>query len=826
MNNEFVNEFVAKYINNFKRFTLTLEDSENRITENENVNMELTSKREAELQKVKNMTFADSNETSEERFEEWKRARIALLSSPDERVAHNQNIIDEAYENIRIEVEKEQDRLNNLLRMLEAQKSVIENDLRDLYDSQQKAKTHEAKVSYSVLIDEKNAERRVIEESINSMHYYKRFMSKVSASFAQDGRNYSIDSYLEELEAMNTSIEHLEFLNQGANFNDLVIDLEFDPSRNVYKVNCLGGNVSITNPKEFTLEQLTPEALQYTLDKYAEKIASYAKFTTQEIKDKVVKCKINGQEVGKAKLGVVGETLNGALNNNLSNQQQNQQGQNQNKPAQPVQPTQPAVNQPTQPVKEEPKAEEVKEEPKAEEVIEPPVVEEEPEVEENQQAEEVPEYPDYNEEQINDEELQNNSQPTKRILTSEDRRRLTMENAIKVKSARRSTAYYQSTGLVIGGIIAAGLGLAVGGPLTLIGSGLVVSGGLRAVYDYAVDASAARKYNSFVRKINNVAKKINNAFGKENVRSGLKVSVVPTEDYKLKFQISQGDRKVLVDSNTTGILGETFGWSELQTDQVVRAFNYSLDKEFPTINDPNRREKYYDEAGVSTITVDTLEQVFTEFGGYHFGNENKQFGMLEKAKDNTGKPIRSLFKPFKKSGRGIHSTAEKVVKKLTEEKANSGYEGRSKVEDAELEIEDLDAALEEEYEFYNNDEISNHIDVAELDKMLNEEEKIQEEVVPQQSKEYEAEYARMKNELVGYFVQQFEQWPETAELEDEQRVEIANQIASLDDQGMNEVVMEYKTKALSGELTLSGLLSLINENQNRIKEATGQAQSM
>lgn len=792
--------YVSEYFFNFKKFSTNLNDQIKKIQE-----------------------FAEEIANIDKRRKEIEEGYTGAARASALRVAMDPQSVDSLKREHNLRV------INNIKAKMQSDISVYNNKLNNY------AKLFDALVArYNDKLSEfgmmprysENEEYNAIRNSslafqsiYNNINSCRSFIQEIEKFCELDGE-VPVDSiqFLDNrMQDMNKEMEQLMDQIDKVDYSKLTVDIVFNPQTSKYSVNCNFGKFYLlkdNRPLEFTKEELTKNAIDGVLFQFARTIGeNSSSYSRNDVMDMDVYCKVNGNEIGKSSYSDAAEFLYDGVTKGLGNVQPvNQPVNNQQVKQEPtVENDQGAQNH--QDVQGQPNTENVQENQNLQNGQEKPRVENDPE----------------NGEILGDnEEIQNNSQPeeisSKKVLTNEQRRQITMENAIKVKSVRRSKAYHKSMGLVLSGIVATiGLGLTVGGSVVMLGPGLVVTGGLRALYDFGVDTFAARRYNSFVHKLNNVAKKITNAFKKENPGSSLKVSVVPTEDNKLRFQISDGTRKVLVDSNTTGILGEEFGWSENETNNVVKAFNFLLNKEFPTINDPNRRKKIYDEIGVSPITVDTLDHAFTEFGGYDFGNEKRQFGMLENAKNN-GRTIKSVLNPFKKFGRGLHSTAEKAINKLTSVKAKSGSDELSQI--AELEIEDLDAALEEEYGIHENEDINSHVDVAELDKALNGDENVQEEVIPVSSKDEEAEYARMKAEVANYYIQQFEQWPETSMLSDEQRVEIANEIADLDDQGMYEVGNEYINKSVSGELTLNDLLSLIDDNKMRILAATGQAQTM
>ncbi|MCH5167708.1 MAG: hypothetical protein J1F35_07480 [Erysipelotrichales bacterium] len=822
-------QIVSKYMDEFSKFMANLESKENTILTNSMTNKDFMEDFKQKEKELKDMTFAESSFTDEEDFNNWKQMRLDALNSQDNANAHdydyNLDKIDEITAEIKKDVERQKTVINHLITMLTSQISLLKIQMDDIYQEMLKTSDKAEKVSLNIKFNETKNALEVSEEALASMKQYRSLLRNIEADYSKGDADKSYNTlgiYADEIENMRKSIQTVENKLIGVDYNDLAVDVIFDSETNKYKISCECGAAYMSPVPEFTQEQITPEALQGVLYKFADRVAAQSNFTFADIREKEIECKINGGLVGKTNFDNAGELLTSNINKDLAN-----------------------VQEQTVPVAEEQIPTEQNQE---------TLVEEQEVVDQNQETP-TEEQNTVEQNQVSPTEERNtvnqtaqtpvtNSQNAFVPNTSNDRLKETMKEARRIKSVRKSRAYTNVAAATVVSLAALGLGLAVGAPTIPLGYLAMSYGGAVAIGDWARSAKSFIKYNCFSHKIKKVAKKATKQFNKANPKSGIKFRPKANGDSgEIRYEvIKNGEPVGIIDGKSTGTLTDGLGLSDEQSNNLVGFMNDELTKQFKKINrDDLRKDSYYEMFGVPKITVDNLEACYAEFGGYNFGLEAEQFGMIDVKKVGEGKGIKSLFS--RKQLRGSVST-EQDLEELAQRNVNAMMENQTVVnptEDASISDEELGEVVPEtiapevqiseeqlpEIQTIEEPEhnIEESLDVTKLEESMNgsnEQEvmvqpesisvpvdvqntleelaeeldgtpEVQEIVVeePEVTETAEQSNAQDSEEITSAWVYDvLTSYPPTSVLEDIERMQYANDIVALDEARKNQVISD------------------------------------
>ena len=730
-------KYIMKFIEETRNFKKGLEAAENSILNYSEANFAAAYDSSEKINEWKNMSYQDflkSEESmargltmSEEEFEKYKQEQIQSLEANvslsqnsrgkytlenDERV---EELIDEKTEEIKANVARKKKVINNYIKLMTAQAEVLKDELDDIYKAMIKAENKEEKIRLNVEFNTLKQSLDNIQKALESMKNFASIIEKIEAAYKKDNISYDASvKYAEELSNISQDCDELENQVNGVDFNKFVVDVTFDPTTNMYKVHCQCGNVTLAPAKEFTKEQLTSEAIQGVLYKFADKVAANSPLTAKEIREKSVSCIANGKDLGSFSFDDVSEKIVGDLQEEKKETVENPEKQE-------------------EPEKVEGASDEVKPEENQDNINEPS--EEETEKKnENEEPKEDKEQTEEKEETKGEvevvEELENpeNENASKVDPSLKD----VMKGAKKVISIRKTSFHNLEKASGIIAVSAVGLGLALGAPaLTMVGVGAAAAAGAVSVVDIANNAYDYIRYNSVIHKLNKVARKMTKNYNKGNKESGIKFKVKGNASTgELRYAIYKDGKEVgVVDGHTTGTLMDA-GLNDDEATKVVDAFNTLLNKEFKAINDDEkRRDSYYEKFGVPKIDVDNLEAAFTEFGGYNFGYEANEFGEMDVKKvSSSGRGIKSLFRKAKEL-RGS-TTTEEMLDELAERNVQAMGDGTTT--GADVSEEEIEAELGNAPE---NEDYSDAIDVAEIERMLNEENSPEVERVPEEDVE-------------------------------------------------------------------------------------------
>lgn len=599
-------EILSRYFDKYSKFSTMLEENEKRVLELSTINYDVDAQLKENFDNAVDMSYEDYKNDennpymnmTEEDFKEYKKEKIATLAqtghgvmleggvyAPND-VMNNNDEIDKITDEIRNRIKREKDSINRIIKQVSAQLDVYYDQLRDYHDDIENANSKEEKIRLSMESKKIKEAFDLLTAALKDMKKYRSLINKIEKEYSKTDISYDATIvYAEELSEVKTSIDYIQNRMNNVNYNDFELDITYDATTDRYKVNCRCGNVILSPAPDFTKEQLTPEAIQGILYKFADKVAANSPLTINEIKAKDITVKNNGKEVTKTSFGNVGDRAVENLNSDLTQE------------VTPVQEEQ-ALAEETAPTIEEstPTVEETIEEPVQTEENTP--VQEEQDVPTPTQTEEAPTV----ETPVAPAQNETIETPAPEVDAVAEKA-LRAINARKAKSLKR----YSGTMLAAAGLFAASLftpvpAMAVAAPLAY--------GALRGVEDAYVFGKQAVIRKARKHKLNKIAKKF-----------GLGVEY-NYENGKCYFYDKEDEAKRPITSISDGT----------DVDKVNDDIQAAIDAEFNneergkgTAADTKFAKKY---ANCTKITLDNLEATFQDLGGIISPKERREFHLV------------------------------------------------------------------------------------------------------------------------------------------------------------------------------------------------------